>query len=163
MSSLVCTFYLLSCIQAKLLIINTGHAFLWKHGIEHGDPSLWNVMYNPVKKCGVVADFDLSILAWLQRVPGSDRTGTIPFMALDLLTDGYWKGYWERCYHHEFESCLWMLPVIFLAYEDGKRDRENQFTKDWFTSDHRSCHDVKSGFLFLTRTRYYAIHPKLQE
>ncbi|PPR03457.1 hypothetical protein CVT26_007873, partial [Gymnopilus dilepis] len=28
------------------------HEFLWKNHIEHGDPSLSNLMYDPVKKCG---------------------------------------------------------------------------------------------------------------
>ncbi|KJA25232.1 hypothetical protein HYPSUDRAFT_120560, partial [Hypholoma sublateritium FD-334 SS-4] len=54
------------------------------------------------------------------RVSGTARIGTIPFMALDLLVDRHWKGQSTRYYHHELESFVWMLPFVFLAYENGK-------------------------------------------
>ncbi|KJA25249.1 hypothetical protein HYPSUDRAFT_37739, partial [Hypholoma sublateritium FD-334 SS-4] len=113
----------------------TCHAFLWKHGVEHSDPSLWNVMYHPGRKCGVLTDFDLSVIAWLNRVPGTDRTGTIPFMALDLLRDAYWAGSITRHYHHELESFIWILPIVFLACDNGKFNPKTPFIKDWITSD----------------------------
>ena len=124
-----------------------GHAFLWKHGIEHSDPSLWNVMCHPIRKCGVLTDFDLSIIAWRTRVLGTDRTGTIPFMALELLRKAYWDGKVIRRYHHELEAFIWMLPFVFLAYDNGKLDPNNQFIKYWITSDYLTCGEKKLAYI----------------
>ncbi|KAF5330660.1 hypothetical protein D9619_005364 [Psilocybe cf. subviscida] len=129
------------------LDVVTCHVFLWKHGVEHGDPSLANMMYDPIEGCGVLSDFDWSNMAWLERVPGNNRTGTIPFMAIDLLSDAYWKGYRERCHHHELEAFIWILSVVFLAYENRICDPENILTKDWFTSDYIACAEEKAYFL----------------
>ena len=96
-----------------------GHAFLWKNHVERGDPSVDNMMYDPDSKCGVLTDFDLSLRE--PRVLGTDRTGTVPFMAIDLLTDEYWEGTLERYYHHELESFIWVIVFVFLLYQDGKR------------------------------------------
>ena len=63
--------------------------------LEHGDPSLWNVMYNEDLQCGVLSDFDLSVSQRQRHVPGTDRTGTIPFMAIALLADEYIDEYWH--------------------------------------------------------------------
>ena len=103
-------------------------------------------MYHPIRKCGVLTDFDLTVFAWLTRVPGNDRTGTIPFMALELLDDEYWKGNITRRYHHELEAFIWMLPFVFLAYDDGKFDRKAPFVVDWMTFDHNTCREKKVDF-----------------
>ena len=106
-------------------------------------------MYHPTRKCGVLTDFDLTVFAWLTRIPGTDRTGALPFMALELLDDEYWKGNITRRYHHELEAFIWMLPFVFLAYDDGKFDRKAPFVVDWMTSDHNTCRDKKVGFAFV--------------
>ncbi|KAF8881298.1 hypothetical protein CPB84DRAFT_254753 [Gymnopilus junonius] len=36
------------------------HSFLWQNFVEHGDPSLDNLMYDEESGCGVLTDFDLS-------------------------------------------------------------------------------------------------------
>ncbi|KAF8881282.1 hypothetical protein CPB84DRAFT_1791916, partial [Gymnopilus junonius] len=54
------------------------HAFLWKNFVE---PSLSNLMYDEDNGCGILTDFDLSLLQWEPRIFGTDRMGTIPFMA----------------------------------------------------------------------------------
>ena len=89
-------------------------------------------MYHATRKCGVLTDFDF---AWLMRIPGTDRdlTGIIPFMALELLQDQYWKGDITRCYHHELEAFVWMLPFVFLAYDNGQFDRKAPFVVDWMS------------------------------
>ncbi|KAF8953676.1 hypothetical protein BDZ97DRAFT_1644510, partial [Flammula alnicola] len=68
---------------------------------EHGDPSLWDVMYNEDLKCGVLSGCDLSVSRRQSCRPGTDRTGTILFMVIDLLTDKYWRGEIERPYRHK--------------------------------------------------------------
>ena len=90
-----------------------------KTHVERGDPSVDNMMYDPESKCGVLTDFDLSLRE--PRVSGTDRTGTVPFMAIDLLTDEYWEGTIKRYYHHELESFIWVIVFVFLLYQDGKR------------------------------------------
>ena len=61
------------------------------NGIHHGDISLKNLMYGILAKTGVpvgvVNDFDLA--SWDDHsTTNNDRTGTIPFMAIDLLDGG---------------------------------------------------------------------------
>ena len=90
-----------------------------KTHVERGDPSVDNMMYDPESKCGVLTDFDLSLRE--PRVSGTDRTGTVPFMAIDLLTDEYWEGTIKRYYYHELESFIWVIVFVFLLYQDGKR------------------------------------------
>ncbi|KAF8808814.1 hypothetical protein BYT27DRAFT_7095882 [Phlegmacium glaucopus] len=131
-------------VDAWLEVV-TCHAFLWKHRVEHGDPSLGNMMYDPDLKCGVLTDFDLSILQWEPRVIGTDRTGTIPFMATDLLTDAYWRGLIKRLYRHELEAFIWILPYTFLLYNNGNRT-SNKFVDPWRTSDYNTCMKEKSAF-----------------
>uniref|UniRef100_A0A8H7XYE1 Fungal-type protein kinase domain-containing protein n=1 Tax=Psilocybe cubensis TaxID=181762 RepID=A0A8H7XYE1_PSICU len=121
------------------------HAFLWKNYVEHGDPSLSNIMYDPVDKCGVLSDFDLSLLQWEPRVIGTDRTGTVPFMAIELLSKKYWEGKIQRFYHHELESFIWILAYVCLLYDRGIR-KKNESVDSWRTSDYKICSKEKRHF-----------------
>ena len=103
-------------------------------------------MYHPTRKCGVLTDFDLPTVAWLARVPGSIRTGTIPFMAMELLEDRYWKNNTTRHYYHELEALIWVLPFVFLAYDNGKFNPRTRFIEDWMTSDYEACSGKKFSF-----------------
>lgn len=122
-----------------------GHSFLWKYYVEHGDPSVGNMMYDPETQCGVLTDFDLSLLQWEPRVIGTDRTGTIPFMALDLLSTEYWNGKIKRFHHHELESFIWILTYVFLLYDAGIR-KPNKYVDSWRTSDYITCAGTKLIF-----------------
>ena len=68
---------------------------------------------------GVVNDFDLA--TWVEhQTTNNDRTGTIPFMAIDLL-DGGLDERIPRLYRHDMESFVWVLTYITVAniqYED---------------------------------------------
>ncbi|GJJ09875.1 hypothetical protein Clacol_004099 [Clathrus columnatus] len=71
--------------------IVTIHHTLWEKGIEHCDISVSNLMYRIKDKVpkGVLNDFDLSRLSIGGKREGTranDRTGTIPFIAIDLLS-----------------------------------------------------------------------------
>ena len=105
-------------------------------------------MYHPTRKCGVLTDFDLSVKVWLTRVPRSDRIGTIPFMAIELLNDHYWKDNTTCHYYHELEAFIWMLPFVFLAYDNGTFDPQTRFIEDWMTSDYNACCKKKVYFSF---------------
>ena len=94
-----------------------GHYRLWVNGIHHGDISLGNLMYDfshetgdPV---GVVNDFDLA--SWVNHsTTNNDRTGTIPFMAIDLLQGGL-ESRVPRLYRHDLESFSWVLAYVTAA------------------------------------------------
>src|SRR6266852_4937415 len=89
-----------------------GHYKMWRLGFEHGDPSLANLMIDPEAKCGVLNDWDLSRVrteTGVQHV-GGERTGTIPFMALDLMTPEFWRGDKPPLYRHDLEGFIWTLP-----------------------------------------------------
>jgi hypothetical protein len=72
-----------------LIVFDKGHRKLWMAGVQHRDISLNNLMYYRADDCqvhGVLNDFDLAILRDEgEREVGTDRTGTLPFMAIDLL------------------------------------------------------------------------------
>src|SRR5271154_1459235 len=107
-------------------------------------------MYNPRLQCGVLGDYDLSISRRQLRVPGTDRTGTIPFMARDLLSHKYWNGEIQRRYRHEAEALIWILPFVFLRYQNGK-SQPGTLVDAWMTSDYIACFKEKSGFLHRTK------------
>ena len=98
-------------------------------------------MYDQGLKCGVLIDYDLSIS---QQQPGTDA-GSIPFMAIDLLNDEYWKGEIVRLYRHELEAFLWMLPFVFLRYQDRESQRGTPVDV-WMTSDYITCRKEKTDF-----------------
>jgi len=102
-------------------------------------------MYDPENKHGVLTDFDLSLLQWEPRVFGTDRTGTVPFMALELSTQEYWDGKIKRYYHHELESFIWILPYVFLLYKNRVRQR-GTLVDSWRTSDYDTCSLYKRQF-----------------
>ena len=103
------------------------------------------MMYDRELKCGVLNDFDLSLLQWEPRIIGTDRTGTVPFMATDLLTEAYWRGLIKRFYRHELEALIWVLPFTFLLYRDGMR-LPNAYVDPWRTSDYNVCMEKKTAF-----------------
>jgi hypothetical protein len=65
-----------------------GHRALWKRGLHHRDISDNNLMYYKDEQgevMGVLNDFDLLILQDDSRQLATERTGTMPFMAAQLL------------------------------------------------------------------------------
>ncbi|KAG2014989.1 other/FunK1 protein kinase [Coprinopsis cinerea AmutBmut pab1-1] len=91
------------------------HFLLWQIGIAHGDISPSNLMQ---RRCpdgalqAVLNDFDLAAIMtpgdYSPNKAGFERTGTKPFMAIDLLCSPT-KGRVNRMWYHDFESFLWCL------------------------------------------------------
>ncbi|KIM42714.1 hypothetical protein M413DRAFT_122230 [Hebeloma cylindrosporum] len=100
------------------------HALLWRIGIAHGDVSLYNLMSKEDNKYGVLNDFDLStIMEPGDQIPnrqGLERTGTLPFMALQLLDDEGFDGKVPRRYRHELESFAWVLVWVSRCVVGGE-------------------------------------------
>jgi len=94
---------------------------------------------------GVLNDYDLSSM---KDVPtGQERTGTMPFMALDLLEDEAIEGQVEHLYQHDAESFIWELTWVCLRYEDGKLRSNGRLLDEWLTVDAKRCREEKSYFL----------------
>ena len=93
---------------------------------------------------GVLNDYDLASL----RNPslGNERTGTIPFMALDLLGAKGQKGKVKHLYRHDLESFIWVLVWLTLQYENGEKLQPGPIDA-WAIVNANSCSKEKSQFL----------------
>ncbi|KAH7903649.1 hypothetical protein BJ138DRAFT_984464, partial [Hygrophoropsis aurantiaca] len=86
------------------------HYALWKGELYHRDISENNLMYYRDKgniAVGVLNDFDLSSTKQIRQ--GNERTGTIPFMAIQLLKQQSTSGHYRHLYRHDAESFMWVL------------------------------------------------------
>ncbi|KAF8980162.1 hypothetical protein BDQ17DRAFT_1264012, partial [Cyathus striatus] len=108
--------------------IISDHYILWENSIQHGDISVHNLMWDSIDSCGVFSDFDLSEIK--SEVKDSERrsfglTGTLPFMARDLLnlrSREYIEGRKEQEYVHEVESLMSVLVWLGLRGVDLPQD-----------------------------------------
>ena len=81
-------------------------------------------MCNPITKRGVLNDFNLARLGSPGRKPSAkDNTGTLPFLALDLLDEGALGGSVERLYRHDAESFAWCLIYIYICMAKDKKGK----------------------------------------
>ncbi|KAG2359066.1 hypothetical protein BDR07DRAFT_236314 [Suillus spraguei] len=55
----------------------------------------------------------------MTRPRSDERPGTVPFMALDLLTEEDQQGEVKHLYCRDVESFVWCLTWISLRYENG--------------------------------------------
>ncbi|PVF92559.1 hypothetical protein CPB86DRAFT_744149 [Serendipita vermifera] len=99
------------------------HLALWKHGIYHRDISSGNLMCKKVGEqvVGVLIDYDLATRARDGSLGNTDRTGTVPFMALDLISEQGLKQRVPHVYRHDAESFFWVLMWIVTQFEGGER------------------------------------------
>jgi hypothetical protein len=96
---------------------------------------------------GVLNDYDLSSLATAQGPLGNERTGTVPFMSLDLLTKRGQRGEVEHLYRHDLESFMWVLAWVFLRYKDGELLTSGRPFDEWATKDAETVGKEKLYFL----------------
>jgi len=105
-------------------------------------------MWDDRRKVGILNDFDLAKFTDQAGPSGQDNTGTLPFMALDLLSEEGLRGGILRRYRHEAESFAWSLICLCLSTVEGT-DGKN-YTRNphpllrWFQSWHIS-RDSKCG------------------
>ncbi|KAG2136115.1 uncharacterized protein EDB93DRAFT_1091956 [Suillus bovinus] len=123
------------------------HHALWKGGVHHRDVSPSNLMGYRIRGqfIGVLNDYDLS--SFKRYGPsGLERTGTVPFMAINLLTPEAIAGEVEHVYAHDAESFIWVLTWICLRYEDGKLFSQNRPLEEWLKLDAIRCREKKNDF-----------------
>ncbi|KAF8121044.1 hypothetical protein EV363DRAFT_1366958, partial [Boletus edulis] len=123
------------------------HLALWEKQVYHQDISPSNLVYriDNGKIVGVLNDFDLA--STQQSATGTERTGTVPFMALDLLDDLALQGHITHAYQHDAESLIWVLIWISLRYDDGKPRKHDRPLDAWLRVDAAGCRKEKRDFI----------------
>ncbi|ESK96381.1 other 1 protein kinase [Moniliophthora roreri MCA 2997] len=99
--------------------IMLAHALLWLLGVEHGDISEANLRFCTKTSWPILCDWDLSHFTGEPRPAGFSNTGTLIFMANDLLTDEGREGAVTRVYRHDAESLFLVLIWILARFRDG--------------------------------------------
>ena len=93
-------------------------------------------MWDDKREVGILNDFDLAKLSNRPGASGQDNTGTLPFMALELLSEQGLHGDIPRRYRHEAESFTWTLVCLYCATvkdENGKNGTGNPHPLgEWF-------------------------------
>ncbi|KAJ7194098.1 hypothetical protein GGX14DRAFT_378269, partial [Mycena pura] len=91
-------------------------------GIMHRDISRNNLMYRMIdgKFYGVLNDFDLAVLLNEKepRSTSKQRTGTEPYMAMDLLVTGRPP---PHLYRFDLESLFYVIAYVVCQYNNGKK------------------------------------------
>ncbi|KAG2124883.1 hypothetical protein DEU56DRAFT_892845 [Suillus clintonianus] len=126
------------------------HVALWKGGVYHRDVSPGNMMWyeKDGKLIGVLNDYDLSSLASDRGPRGNERTGTIPFMAIDLLTAKGQRGEVKHMYRYDMESFVWVFIWVCLRYREGVLLETGSRPLDkWATKSAVECGQMKHWFL----------------
>jgi hypothetical protein len=135
-----------------LLLIDSspiGHYAAWTYGVHHNDPSVENCMFRIYEKAiyGVLNDWDLATYEGSPQHGMSGRTGTAPFMSLDLLTQRAIDGEIVHLYRHDLEAFVWILTYIFVCFKGGK-ELKNNTLGSWQTGNYEICMGKKSKFLY---------------
>ncbi|KAG1719638.1 uncharacterized protein EDB91DRAFT_1351878 [Suillus paluster] len=127
------------------------HHVLWENGVYHRDVSPSNLMVfktSDGRWIGVLNDYDLSSTTH-DGPRGKERTGTVPFMAIDLLTQKALEGKVDHRYQHDAESLMWVLAWVCLRYEGGELLSKGRPLDDWLRVDAIRCREKKTDFLFV--------------
>ncbi|KAH7927549.1 hypothetical protein BV22DRAFT_264501 [Leucogyrophana mollusca] len=127
------------------------HRDLWKGGVHHRDISAGNLMYYRNRDgvvVGVLNDFDLATFVIGKGPTGNQRTGTVPFMARQLLTKEGLDGEITHVYRHEVESFIWVLVWVSLRLHQGhERNDKSRCLDLWLKADEEQCRKEKNDFL----------------
>ena len=125
---------------------DTGLLALYSRERLHWDIGISIVCFimNSAKAICKLIDFDHSSLA-RQRSGAEHRSGTVPFMACEVL-DQSTNGYVHRL-HHDLESVLYMCVWHAFGYTLMKGPRDRQPLNGWRTGSWDSILMHKSGFI----------------
>ena len=107
-------------------------------------------MWDDRRKAGIPHDFDLARFVGQTGTSANDDTGTLPFVAPDLLSEMGRRGEILRRDRHEAESFTWSLICLYFATvedESGKnRTRDPHPLLRWF-QDWDVSRDAKKGLI----------------
>ncbi|KIK41002.1 hypothetical protein CY34DRAFT_806607 [Suillus luteus UH-Slu-Lm8-n1] len=125
------------------------HYALWGQNIHHRNVSPNNLMVYKTsdgRYIGVLIKFDFS-----SSPSGQECAGTVPFMAVELLTPGAIEGQTKHLYRHDAVSFIWVLTWVCLRYEDGKLLCTDRPLDEWLKVDIETCRKEKLDFLYQAR------------
>jgi serine/threonine protein kinase len=111
----------------------------------HRDISLNNLMLRMEgdKVYGVLNDFDLAVLRDVQSPSSKQRTGTKPFMAIDLLQ----RDAPIHMYRHDLESMFYVILWITSRFHNGE-EIANPPLQEWADKDDTALLHKKSRLIF---------------
>ncbi|KAI6125888.1 hypothetical protein EDD16DRAFT_1474019, partial [Pisolithus croceorrhizus] len=141
-------------LRAWWATFHEGHLSLWKNGVYHRDVSPSNLMFKLTsdgKIMGVLNDYDLAPVE--DGVARTDRTGTVPFMALELLDPEGPCGQINHAYEYDAESFIWVLTWITLRYDNGTLRATGRPLDEWPKASSTTCGRGKSAFLLSASRR----------
>ena len=130
----------------------SGHYHLWVNGVHHGDITPENMMYTVLptgELKGVLRDYDLASRD-VHPTVNRDHTGTIPFMALEIVEYRFEKRI-PQLYRHDSESFIWVLAYLTLANVEYNEIRFVKISRPlptldpWFAGGRSCSHSVETG------------------
>ncbi|KAG8694338.1 hypothetical protein FRC09_009909 [Ceratobasidium sp. 395] len=133
-------------LKASLSLLDAIHNLYVKGKILHGDVSVNNMMVRAERPWeGILLDLDLARDEHINRQGSTlvHRTGTLPFMALDLLHD---QDDYPHYHRHDLESLVYVLVWIAGNYEDGSMVQSPLFN-EWCESNWSTARLNKTCFL----------------
>ncbi|KAH8113844.1 hypothetical protein DFH11DRAFT_1510030 [Phellopilus nigrolimitatus] len=116
--------------------------------IMHCDVSSDNCMFRRLADgsvVGVLNDWDLSKSGDSTGQSSKSRTGTRPFMAIDLLVPNP-PAHLER---HDWESMMYVIIWIACRFESGGHETNRKALESWLDPDFEKVKNGKRGFLLL--------------
>ena len=127
------------------LIVFLGYRWLYEiPEILHRDISLDNLMLRKEgdKIYAVLNDFDLAVSADVKSMSSKHRTGTKPFMAIDLIHPDPTV----HMYRHDLESMFYVLVWITSRFHDGQEIVDPPL-QEWADSGSATLLKEKNYFL----------------
>ncbi|KAG9221804.1 hypothetical protein CCMSSC00406_0006747 [Pleurotus cornucopiae] len=143
-------------------IVRCHHWVYERAGILHRDISVKNLMFRQKNDTivGVLNDFDLATpAAKLDKGPTSkQRTGTWPYLAIELLDPSTWLQPPPHLYRYDLESFFWVL--LTLAVDPDKSVTYNILR--WSEYDHVTLYNTKSSFFFNVGIQETPLQPQYE-
>lgn len=114
-------------------------------GILQRDISLSNIMYHRTPRgiFGVLNDFDLAVGRNVSGPTSRQRTGTTPYMAMDLLLPVTPR---HLC-RHDLESLHYVIVALTTGYHEGQKV-PNPPLQAWFQTTGTTLHGLKNSYFF---------------
>ncbi|KAK0236698.1 hypothetical protein EDD85DRAFT_1023514 [Armillaria nabsnona] len=137
------------------------HKWLYDHPrIIHRDISPGNIMWRRTIDGhirGVLNDFDLSSLRDTPGASSAQRTGTLPYMALELLINDENGNPPKHLYRHDVESIFYVILLLCCRYKLVTNQTSSECTTvepievrspfdAWYRLDRDTLKDKKLGF-----------------
>ncbi|KAG7088858.1 hypothetical protein E1B28_012812 [Marasmius oreades] len=144
-------------------IVNCHRWLVTVPGIMHRDISVNNLMFRLTgdRKVGVLNDFDLACtMEENRRATSKQRTGTKPFIAIDLLTlvKGA-EGSAKHFVRYDLESLVYVFAWIICRYENGQEIKDPPL-EGWCKGNWTAVRTTKLAWLMDTESQ--ATTPKYE-